>query len=662
MVRGVQVQAHQPEQRRDETLSLPKRQVEEHAQGQRRQDRRVRVALLPATTAGRRRGPRTEGLFGEPDGDVASGAQPALVRRPVPDPIPLLVLGVHSAGFRRGHGFAPSTAWYAGASDPGYSCTNPQACAQLTVFLYWGWYWREVYDSVHLIAAQLLFAYAFDGLLTWSRRDTYTLGFGPFPIIFSINLFLWFKPDWFYLQFVMVAVGFGVKELLRWNKEGRRTHVFNPSSFPLGLFSIVLILTGTTHLTWGPEIATTLLYPPHIYLLIFLVSVPAQYLFGVASMTLAAVTTTFGFSLVYFVATGTYFFLDSYMPIAVFLGMHLLFNDPSTSPRSELGRILFGVCYGCSVIALFSLLGRAGVPTFYDKLLAVPILNLVIQGIDWGARSTALERFDPAALGRDLTPRQRNVAYMAFWAVAFGIMQIQTGTQVVVARGNAFLEQGQVETAIMHYRDVARTTPEDVQGHRKLGDTLLAAGRAPEALAPLERALELRPDIAEAHNNLGLALIQSGGSPGDAVASIERAVELQPDYREAHYNLAHAFTMADEPYAAVREFRAALRLHADWPEALRDLALLLATHPDAGVRDPTEALRLASLAADLSGQADPFILYVLAASSAAGGRFEEAIATAEKAQSLATDGAPELTALIRERLRLYRTGRALEIP
>ena len=537
-----------------------------------------------------------------------------------------------------------------------------QACAQLTVFLYWGWYWHQVYDSVHLIAAQLLFAYAFDVLLTWSRRDTYTLGFGPFPIIFSINLFLWFKPDWFYLQFVMVAVGFGVKELLRWTKDGRRTHIFNPSSFPLGLFSIVLILTGTTHLTWGQEIATTLLYPPHIYLLIFLVSVPAQYLFGVASMTLAAVTTTFAFSLVYFVATGTYFFLDSYIPIAVFLGMHLLFNDPSTSPRSELGRIMFGVCYGCSVIALFSLLGRAGVPTFYDKLLAVPILNLVIQGIDWGARSTALERFDPSTLGRHLAPRQRNLAYMACWAIAFGIMQFQTGTQVVVARGNAFLDQGQVEEAIVHYRDVARLTPEDVQGHRKLGDALLGAGRAPEALAPLRRALDLRPDIPEAHNNLGLALIQSGGSQGEAVASIRRAVELQPDYREARYNLAHALSTADEPHAAVREFREALRLQADWPEALRDLALLLATYPDAGVRNPAEALRLASRAADLSGQADPFILYALAAAYAAGGRFEEAIATAEQAESLATDGAPDLTESIRERLSLYRTGRALEVP
>ena len=103
-----------------------------------------------------------------------------------------------------------------------------QACAQGSVLLYWGWYWRQVYDSAHLIAAQLLFAYAFDMLLTWSRRDAYALGFGPFPVIFSINLFLWFKPDWFYLQFLMVALGFAAKELIRWDKEGRRVHHLQP--------------------------------------------------------------------------------------------------------------------------------------------------------------------------------------------------------------------------------------------------------------------------------------------------------------------------------------------------------------------------------------------------------------------------------------------------
>ena len=144
-----------------------------------------------------------------------------------------------------------------------------QALVQVAVLLYWGWHWRPVYDFAWLLAAQLAFAYAFDILLAWSRRESYVLDFGPFPIIFSINLFLWFRDDWFYLQFLMIAVGFLGKEFVRWHREGRRVHIFNPSAFSLGLFSLVLILTNTSDLTWGQEIASTLTLAPRIYLFLF---------------------------------------------------------------------------------------------------------------------------------------------------------------------------------------------------------------------------------------------------------------------------------------------------------------------------------------------------------------------------------------------------------
>lgn len=303
-----------------------------------------------------------------------------------------------------------------------------QACTQSLVMLYWGWYWREVYHSLHLVVAQLLFAYAFDMLLAWSRGGKYTLGFGPFPIILSINLFLWFKPDWFYLQFLMVAVGFLAKAFITWEKDGQRTHIFNPSSFPLGLFSLGLILTGTTGVTWGQEIAQTFEWPPYIRLWIFLVCLPGQFLFGVTTMTLSAVLAVFGFGLGYYSVFGTYYFVDAFMPAAVFLGMHLLFTDPSTSPRSELGRILFGVIYGLGVVALYGLLGLVGAPTFYDKLLAVPLMNMAIQLIDVAAKSGALRRFDPARLGQSLTPRQRNLAYMSVWALAFAVVSDPTAS------------------------------------------------------------------------------------------------------------------------------------------------------------------------------------------------------------------------------------------
>jgi hypothetical protein len=297
-----------------------------------------------------------------------------------------------------------------------------QACLQGALIVYWGFYWREVSHAVPLIAAQLLFAYGFDSLLSWTHRRTFALGFGPFPIIFSITLFFWFKDEWFYLQFGLVALGFLAKEFLRWTRDGTNTHIFNPSSFPLAVASVLLLLTSATDMTWGFDVAQTEFYPPQMYLAIFLVGMPGQYLFGITPMTMAAVVTTYACSAVYYAVTGVFFFSDSHVPIAVFLGMHLLFTDPATSPRTELGRILYGVLYGLTTVLLYSVLLRAGMPGFYDKLLQVPLLNLSVKGLDRLARSPLLQSIDVSGWGRALASRRRHLAYMSVWAVAFGAM------------------------------------------------------------------------------------------------------------------------------------------------------------------------------------------------------------------------------------------------
>ncbi len=296
-----------------------------------------------------------------------------------------------------------------------------QACLQLSVFAYWGWYWRPVYEHAWLLVAQLLFAYAFGILLAWSQRQPYTLGFGAFPIVLSTNLFLWFRDDWFYLQFVMIGVGLLGKDFVRWDREGRRVHIFNPSAFSLGLFSVVLIAMGATDLTWGQEIASTLSMAPRIYLFLFLIGLVAMYNFSITLVSGLAAAVLFGWSASYFSATGVPYFIDSEIPSAVFLGLHLLVTDPSTSPRTPLGKALFGILYGVSVVVLFAGLDLLGEPRFYDKLLAVPILNLSVQRIDGLARriqSTAWwARMSPAWGGTRL-----NVAHMAGWVLFFSLM------------------------------------------------------------------------------------------------------------------------------------------------------------------------------------------------------------------------------------------------
>ncbi|MGJ8690629.1 MAG: RnfABCDGE type electron transport complex subunit D [Gammaproteobacteria bacterium] len=297
-----------------------------------------------------------------------------------------------------------------------------QAMVHLSVYIYWGMNWQPVQDHALLLFAQILFAYSFDILLSWSRRESYQLGFGPVPIIFSTNLFLWFRDDWFYWQFIMIAVGFLGKEFVRWNRDGRLVHIFNPSAFTLGLFSIVLIATGTTDLTWGPQIASTLSLAPGIYTYLFIGGLVVMYFFSITLVAASSAMIMFALSALYFSFTGVPYFLDSAIPTAVFLGLHLLVTDPSTSPRTPTGRLIFGLLYGIGVFVLYTILDMFGAPTFYDKLLCVPLLNLSVQWIDRFVVPFRDNRL-LALWGLGVIPSKKaNLYHMAIWIVFFATM------------------------------------------------------------------------------------------------------------------------------------------------------------------------------------------------------------------------------------------------
>jgi hypothetical protein len=296
-----------------------------------------------------------------------------------------------------------------------------QSLCQFAIYVYWGWYWRPVYDFAPLLLGQLLFAYAVDILLAWSRDEEYVFGFGPFPIVFSTNLFLWFKDDWFSLQFALIALGFFGKAFVRWNRDGRRVHIFNPSAFTLAIFSLALLATDTTSLTWGQEIATTFSLGPRVYTVVFIVGLVVMYFFSITPVTASAAATLFAASALYVAVTGVPYFVDSEIPSAVFLGLHLLVTDPSTSPRTPLGRAIFGVMYGLGVFLLYALLGSLGLPTFYDKLLCVPLLNLAVPIIDRQVRALG-ERPLIHRLGLDGPLGRANVAHMGAWVVFFAAM------------------------------------------------------------------------------------------------------------------------------------------------------------------------------------------------------------------------------------------------
>ena len=69
-----------------------------------------------------------------------------------------------------------------------------------------------------------------------------------------------------------------------------------------------------------------------------------------------------------------------------------------------------------------------------------------------------------------------------------------------------------------------------------MGNALQDQGKLEEAIASYNKALSLKPDYADAYNNMGNAL-QDQGKLEEAIVSYNKVLSLNPDNAEAHRNL-----------------------------------------------------------------------------------------------------------------------------
>jgi len=219
--------------------------------------------------------------------------------------------------------------------------------------------------------------------------------------------------------------------------------------------------------------------------------------------------------------------------------------------------------------------------------------------------------------------------------------------------GIAFAGKGNPEAAITYYRRALEIDPEYAQALNNLGLALIGIGKPDEAIAHLRKALEVRPSYPAAHNNLGMALARAD-KLDEAIQHYRKALEISPAYPEAHYNLGDALYSQGRMAEALVHWREVLRSEPDHLVVLNRVARVLATSPDASVRNGAEALVLAERAAGLTGGREPTILETLAAAYAEVGRFAQAVETARRALSLATrDDEQPLAAGLRAKIALY---------
>ncbi|HMF19344.1 MAG TPA: tetratricopeptide repeat protein, partial [Gemmataceae bacterium] len=139
-------------------------------------------------------------------------------------------------------------------------------------------------------------------------------------------------------------------------------------------------------------------------------------------------------------------------------------------------------------------------------------------------------------------------------------------------------QAGRLNQAEQLYRQILDADANQVDALHLLGVIAGQTGRNDLAVKYLDAALCLKPDLAQAHSNRGIALAGQG-KLAEAEASFVRALCLKPDFADAHVNLGHAVRDQGRLDDALDAYLAALALKPDSPYIHSSLIGVLNYHP-----------------------------------------------------------------------------------
>jgi tetratricopeptide (TPR) repeat protein len=189
-----------------------------------------------------------------------------------------------------------------------------------------------------------------------------------------------------------------------------------------------------------------------------------------------------------------------------------------------------------------------------------------------------------------------------------------------------------------------------------LGDAYASAGQYGQAVAAYQDALALSASQPDTQAKIGQCFLKTQ-SPDHAAAAFQAAIDLQPGNSPAQIGLATILQGTGQDSEAVLHYRKALETDTNSIMALNNLAWILATDADPTLRNGQEAVALAEHACQLTQYNQAFLIGTLAAAYAEAGRFDAAVATAQKARDVALNhGQKEIAGHNSQLLQLYQAG------
>ena len=123
-----------------------------------------------------------------------------------------------------------------------------------------------------------------------------------------------------------------------------------------------------------------------------------------------------------------------------------------------------------------------------------------------------------------------------------------------------YQDMGYVEDAIENYC-ISLKLKETTKAYKALGCVLWEEEKTEEAILAFEKCLYLDDKDAEAHNNLGIALLDGSGDIERATNCFKNAIKLNPNDATAYYNLGRVYQIMQMPTIAAENFQMAINLN-----------------------------------------------------------------------------------------------------
>lgn len=206
--------------------------------------------------------------------------------------------------------------------------------------------------------------------------------------------------------------------------------------------------------------------------------------------------------------------------------------------------------------------------------------------------------------------------------------------------------------AINYYTAVLDKNPEDQRAISCRCWAYMAVNELDRALKDGEEAVRMNPESSAWKNNRGECFIKRK-EYDKAVAEFTALLDEHPQYFFALYNRSEAYVRSRQFGKALKDIELALEKEGKVPGLHMNLARVLATAPDAKMRDGKRALEEAKKAVEMIKYRDGRFLDTLAAAYAEAGDFDKAVETQQKAiddpEFMKDDGEGA-----RKRLKLYR--------